>query len=122
MKKMFTVCASLAALIVAAPSGKAHATDIAKFADILDSNFESASHSFNGGPDSGAMLEVGFTKNGAILQPARAIQPLWTSERGNGGVVLRSTCDMGWLITVAPNRKALLMTPAGRIAGTGNCR
>ena len=40
MKKMFTVWASLAALIVAAPIGKAHATDTPKFADILDSNFE----------------------------------------------------------------------------------
>ena len=39
MKKMFTVWASLAALIVAAPIGKAHATDTPKFADILDSNF-----------------------------------------------------------------------------------
>jgi hypothetical protein len=42
MNKMFTVWASLAALIVAAPIGKAHATDSPKFADILDSNFESA--------------------------------------------------------------------------------
>jgi hypothetical protein len=42
MNKMFTVWASLAALIVAAPIGKAHATDTPKFADILDSNFESA--------------------------------------------------------------------------------
>jgi hypothetical protein len=122
MNKMFTVWASLAALIVAAPIGKAHATDTPKFADILDSNFESASYSFNGGFDSGAMLEVGFTKNGAILQPAGAIQPVWTSERDNGRVVLRSIRDMGWLITVAPNSNALLMTPAGRVAGTGNCR
>jgi hypothetical protein len=42
MKKMFAAWASLAALIVAAPIGKAHATDTPKFADILDSNFESA--------------------------------------------------------------------------------
>ena len=62
------------------------------------------------------------TKNGAILQPAGAIQPIWTSERDNGRVVLRSTRDMGWLITVAPNSNALLMTPAGRVGGTGNCR
>ena len=41
MNKMFTVWASLAALIVAAPIGKAHATDTPKFADVLDSNFES---------------------------------------------------------------------------------
>ena len=42
MKRMLTVWASLAALIVAAPIGKAHTTDTPKFADILDSNFESA--------------------------------------------------------------------------------
>ena len=40
MNKMFTVWASLAALIVAAPIGKAHATDTPKFADVLNSNFE----------------------------------------------------------------------------------
>ena len=98
MKTMFTVWAvwaSLAALIVAAPIGKAHASDAPRFADILDSNFESTSYSFKGGFDSGAMLEVGLTKNGAILQPASAIQPVWTSERDNGRVVLRSTRDMG---------------------------
>ena len=42
MKKMFTVWAALAALIVVAPIGKAHATDTPKFADILDLNFESS--------------------------------------------------------------------------------
>lgn len=42
MNKMFTVWASLAALMVATPIGKAHATDTPKFADVLDSNFESA--------------------------------------------------------------------------------
>jgi hypothetical protein len=42
MNKMFTVWASLAALIIAAPIGKAHATDTPKFADVLDSNFELA--------------------------------------------------------------------------------
>src|ERR1700733_7569381 len=89
---------------------------------IYDSQGSVLSYSFNGGFDSGAMLEVGFTKNGAILQPAGASQPVWTAERGNGGVVLRSTRDMGWLITVASNSNALLMTPAGRVAGTGNCR
>ena len=89
---------------------------------IYDSQGSVLGYSFNGGFDSGAMLEVGFTKNGAILQPAGAIQPIWTSERDNGRVVLRSTRDMGWLITVAPNSNALLMTPAGRVAGTGNCR
>jgi hypothetical protein len=86
---------------------------------IYDSQGSVLSYSFNGRLDSGAMLEVGFTKNGAILQPAGAI---WTSERDNGRVVLRSTRDTGWLITVAPNSNALLMTPAGRVAGTGNCR
>jgi hypothetical protein len=108
------------AQVAAARARTAASADVV--CSIYDSQGSVLSYSFNGGLDSGAMLEVGFTKNGAILQPAGAIQPIWTSERDNGRVVLRSTRDMGWLITVAPNSNALLMTPAGRVAGTGNCR
>jgi hypothetical protein len=108
------------AQVAAARARTAASADVV--CSIYDSQGSVLSYSFNGGFDSGAMLEVGFTKNGAILQPAGATQPVWTSERGNGGVLLRSTRDMGWLITVAPNSNALLMTPAGRVAGTGNCR
>src|ERR1700733_5348900 len=108
------------AQVAAARARTAASADVV--CSIYDSQGSVLSYSFNGGFDSGAMLEVGFTKNGAILQPAGASQPVWTAERGNGGVVLRSTRDMGWLITVASNSNALLMTPAGRVAGTGNCR
>jgi hypothetical protein len=108
------------AQVAAARARTAASADVV--CSIYDSQGSVLSYSFNGGFDRGAMLEVGFTKNGAILQPAGAIQPVWTSERDNGRVVLRSTRDMGWLITVAPNSNALLMTPAGRVAGTGNCR
>jgi hypothetical protein len=108
------------AQVAAARARTAASADVV--CSIYDSQGSVLSYSFNGGFDSGAMAEVGFTKNGAVLQPAGAIQPVWTSERDNGRVVLRSTRDMGWLITVAPNSNALLMTPAGRVAGTGNCR
>ena len=107
------------AQVAAASARTAASADVV--CSIYDSQGSVLSYSFNGGFDSGALAEVGFTKNGAVLQPAGAIQPVWTSERDNGRVVLRSTHDMGWLITVAPNSNALLMTPAGRVAGTGNC-